>query len=124
MYLGKPKILQTAGEPVNLKLSADRYEIFATGQDLCYVVVELLDENGLRNPATDNLVRFEIEGPGEIIAVASSNPMSTESFQQAKRKAYKGRCLVIIKSEKETGEIRLLAKSKNLESAELRLIVK
>jgi len=116
-------VLKSASQPVKIQMKADRKEIKASGQDLSYVVVELLDENNLLHPKTDNLVQFEIEGPGEIIAVASSNPMSIENFKHPQRKAYKGRCLVIIKSEKETGEIRLLAKSKNLISAEFKLIV-
>jgi beta-galactosidase len=45
--------------------------------------------------------------------------MSVESFQQAKRKAYKGRCLVIVKSGKESGNIILKAVSEGLTSAEV-----
>jgi beta-galactosidase len=109
--------LKTADKPVKIELSADRSEIFSDGQDLSYVTVDLVDENGLRNPAIENLVEFEIEGPGKIVAVANSNPMSAESFQRQQRKAYKGRCLVIVKSEKEAGNIILKASSEGLTSA-------
>lgn len=117
-------ILKTAQSPVQLKLSADRSEIQSNGQDLSYIAVEVLDENGVRNPLAENLVNFEISGPGKIVAVASSNPMSTESFQQAQRKAWKGRCLVIVKSGKEAGEIVLTAKSEGLSDSKLTLISK
>ncbi len=116
--------LKTAEKPVKIELKPESLEIKATGQDLCYVVVDLVDENGLRNPATDDLVQFEIEGAGEIIAVASSNPMSVESFQQHQRKSYKGRCLVIIKSGKNSGTIRLIAKTDSLGFAETEINVK
>ncbi|NQU51402.1 MAG: DUF4982 domain-containing protein [Bacteroidetes bacterium] len=112
-------VLKTAGTPTKIQLSADRTELTANGQDLSYIVVDLVDANGLLHPKTENLVQFEIEGPGKIIAVASSNPMSVESFQQAQRKAYKGRCLVIVKSGKEKGEITLTAKSEEIKSAEI-----
>jgi len=118
------KSLKTAGQAAKIALTADRREITANGQDLSYITVELPDENGLLNPETQNQIHFEIEGPGEIIAVASSNPLSVESFQQAKRKAYKGKCLVIVKSGTDAGEIVLTAKSEGLDSAEMTIIVK
>lgn len=109
-------VLKTAQNPKLIKIMPDRTTLKANGQDLSYVIVELVDENGLQNPSTENQVQFEIEGPGEIIAVANSNPMSSESFQQPTRKAYKGRCLVIVKSGKEAGTIRLKASSTGLTS--------
>lgn len=116
-------VLKTAENPTKIQLSADRTELNAKGQDLSYIVVDLVDANGLLHPKTENLVQFEIEGPGKIIAVASSNPMSVESFQQPQRKAYKGRCLVIVKSGKEKGEITLTAKSEEIKSAEITIQV-
>jgi beta-galactosidase len=117
-------ILQSAQSPVQLKLTADCSEIQSNGQDLSFITVELLDKNGIRNPQSENQINFEISGPGKIVAVASSNPMSTESFQQPQRNAWKGRCLVIVKSEKKTGEIVLKAKSEGLPSGELVIKVK
>ncbi len=114
-------VLKSAGAPAKIQLTADRTKLSANGQDLSYVTFELLDENGFRNPKAENLVQFEIGGPGEIVAVASSNPMSTESFRQPQRKAWQGRGLVILKSVKEGGEINLLVKSDGLETAEIKL---
>jgi len=118
------QILQTASIPVQLKLMADHSEIQADGQDLSFITVEILDENGVRNPNSENLVNFEISGPGKLVAVASSNPMSVESFQQPQRKAWKGRCLVIVKSEKQTGEISLTATSEGLPESKLVIVSK
>lgn len=112
-------ILKTANKPVQIKLTADRAEIEANGQDLCYVTVELPDENGVLHPKSENLINFEISGPGKIVAVASSNPMSVESFQLPERKAWKGRALVIIKSEKQDGEIMLKADAEGLPGAQV-----
>jgi beta-galactosidase len=122
-YQGNQEIviseLRSAGEPASVVLSADRTEIEANGQDLSYVVVELVDENGIRNPKAENLVEFEIEGPGTIAAVGSSNPFGLESFRLPKRKACQGRCLVIIKAGKVAGDILLRASSEGLEHAEV-----
>lgn len=111
--------LRTADDPLKIALSADRTSIKADGQDLSYIIVELLDVNGVRNPVATNLVNFEIEGPGTIVGVGSSNPMGTESFQQPLRKAWQGRCLVIVKAGKTPGDIKLKASSDGLEQAEI-----
>ena len=92
-------ILTTAGKPSSIHLMADRTEIRADRQDLSFILAEVMDENGLRHPSARNKITFEIEGPGEIIAAANADPMSTESFQQSKRSAYEGYCQVIIKGE-------------------------
>jgi beta-galactosidase len=104
----------TAQKPTDIKLSADRSQIKADGQDLSYITVELLDENGVRNPKADDLVKFEIDGPGKIIGVGNANPTSTESYLLPERKAWQGRCMVIIRSEKNSGEIRIKASSGDL----------
>ena len=111
--------LKTADDPSKIVLSADRNSIKADGQDLSYITVEILDANGVRNPLAQNLVHFEIEGPGSVLAVGSSNPMGIESFRQPLRKAYQGRCQVIIKAENKPGEIILKASSDGLQPSDI-----
>lgn len=107
--------LASAGKPTKIRLTADRTLLTADGQDLCYITVELLDSNGILSPKAENEITIEIEGPGEVIAVASSNPMSTESYQQKKRKAYKGRCLIVVKSTRKAGDIRIVVHAEGLQ---------
>jgi beta-galactosidase len=109
--------LRTANEPVQIKLSADRTDIRADGQDLSYVTVELVDARGVRNPKAENLVEFTIEGPGAIIGVGNANPVSTESYQQPRRKAWQGRCLAVVKAGGKPGRIVLRASARGLPSA-------
>lgn len=122
-FVGKKQvntaILRTANEPSQIKLIADRNEIRADGQDLSYINVELMDDNGIRNPKAENLLKFELEGPGKIIGVGNANPISTESYQSPKRKAWHGRCLVIIKSEQTGGKIILKVSSGDLRPASI-----
>ncbi len=101
--------LETASAIAQIKLSPDRANIHADGQDLSYITVELLDEKGIRNPKAENLVKFDITGPGSIVAVGNANPISLESYQLPMRKAWQGRCLVIVKSSVKPGTITLNA---------------
>jgi beta-galactosidase len=109
--------LKTASDPSIIRISADRSEIKADGMDLSYVTIELTDESGIRNPKAENQISFSIEGPGTIIAVGNANPVSIESYQAPSRKAWHGRCLVIVKSEPKAGKIILKASSPGIEAA-------
>jgi len=127
-YIGKKQIkvaeLKTTEDPAEIHMLADRNSLKADGQDLSYVTVEITDAKGNKHPKAENLVTFEIEGPGEIIAVGNANPLSLESYQQPQRKAWQGKCLVILKSEKQAGNIVLTATSVNLKSAIINIEVK
>jgi beta-galactosidase len=115
--------LKTAAEAALVRLTPDRAALAADGQDLSYVTVEIADAQGVLNPNADNLVRFAVTGPGRIVAVGSGDPRSTESFQQPQRKAYHGRCLVVIKAGKDTGTVRLTAEADGLKGAETEIKV-
>ena len=114
--------LITSGGPSKIHLTADQTVLKADGQDLSYVTVEITDKNGIINPQFNNRINFSVEGEGIIAAVGNSNPISMESFQQPYRKAYEGRCLVIIRSNKTAGQIILHASGKDLTSD--RIVIK
>ena len=96
-------------------MTGDRAEIKADDQDLCYVTVELTDAHGIRNAKAENLVNFTVTGPATIIGVGNANPVSLESFTLPQRKAWQGRCLVILRAGREGGTIKLTATSPGLE---------
>ncbi len=114
-------ILYTAGEPAHVRMTADRAEIIADNQDLSYVTVEIIDSKGIRNTKAENMLKFEIEGPGVIVGVGNSNPVSTESYTAYGRKAWQGRCMVVIKSKNEAGKIILTATSTDLGQASVEI---
>lgn len=124
-FTGKKQVtvaeLRTANEANKIRLSADRNKIEANGQDLSYITVELTDNNSVRNPKADNLVSFEVVGPGTIVGIGNANPISVESFQLSQRKAWHGKCLVVVKSDTEAGKIVLKATSEGLQSTSLEI---
>ncbi len=115
--------LRTAGKPAKLKLSVDRKTLAADGQDLCFVTVEVRDARGIRHPTAENLIWFRIEGAGSIAGVGSGNPVSVESFQRSQRRAFEGRCLVVVKSGRSPGRVRLTAEADGLRSDSVALSV-
>lgn len=114
--------LKTAGRPAEIRLTADA-ALAADGQDLAFVTVEIVDENDVVCANAESLLRFAISGPASLSAVANSNPMSLESFQQPQRKAWRGRALAIVRAGNEPGEATLRVSAEGLESAEVTIRV-
>ena len=113
--------VHTAGPAAGLRLEADRDRIHAGGQDLSFVTVDVVDAEGTLVPHADNLVNFAVEGPARIIGVDNGSQVSHESFKAPRRKAFHGKCLVVIQSTTEPGVIRLTAHAEGLPETSLSL---
>ena len=115
-------VVKTTGPAARVTLAADRAALKADGEDLSFVTVTVADQEGLLVPRSKNLVRFELTGPGGIVAVDNGDATSFEPFQAKERKAYNGLALVIIRTQKSVpGAITLKAQSDGLAPAEITL---
>lgn len=114
-------LLQTAQQAAKIKLTADRNEITADGQDLAYITVELTDDKGILNPNAVNQLTFNVSGSGVIVGVDNADLKDTDLYVANTRKAWHGRAMVIIKSTKESGAIHLEVTSPGLETAIVKL---
>lgn len=113
--------IHTAGEPAQIRLTPDRSSIKADGKDLSFVTVEILDKDGNLCPNAENLVQFKVDGKGFIAGVDNGSPISLERFKDNKRKAYYGKCLVVVQNNSKKGKIRLKAWSEGLNNAHILL---
>jgi beta-galactosidase len=109
--------VKSAGEPARLALTADRDAATADWDDVVHLTVEVVDADGVRCPWADPVVEFGIDGPGEIVAVDNGDPESHESFQDPRRRMFRGRGLVIVRRTADEGPVTITAKSSELESA-------
>ena len=114
-------VLQTSGEVAKIKLSADRKEITADGQDLSYVSIKLTDRSGILQPNALNRLLFKIEGPGVLAGVANADMKDTDPYTADTRKAWHGRALVVIRSTHSAGDIKLTVSSAGLPEAILNI---
>lgn len=112
------QVLKTTRTAVQLILDADRKLISADGEDLCFITVNIGDQNGTMVPTADNKVRFTIEGPGKIVATDNGDPANLDSFSSNEREAYFGKLLVIVRSVKgKPGNIKITAWSPGLKNS-------
>lgn len=114
--------IQTAGEARALKLSADRTVLDADGTDLSFITVRIIDAKGVTMPSAKNSIRFRLEGCGELVATDNGDPTDMTAFSSMQRNAFNGYCLLIVRTKKgKKGNIRILASSDGLSSAEMNL---
>jgi len=111
-------MVKTTDTAAQIVMSADRSSIRTDGSDLSFITVKITDKNGLMVPRSNNRIRFEISGPGEIVAVDNGDATDHDSFQMTNRRAYNGMALVILRSIKgKPGKINLTANSGGLRSS-------
>ncbi len=117
--------LRTAGAPASARVHADRTLLRANGQDLAYVTVELVDNNGtpVYDQTDDRQVSVEVEGPGNVIGVGNGNPIDVSSFQSGSRKTFHGRVVAVVRAGMEAGPVKVRIAVEGLPEQDLLLHV-
>jgi len=82
--------------------------------DLSFVTIEVTDKDGNFQPNAESLLHFKIDGPGVIAGVDNANIKDIDPYVGTSRKAWHGRAIVVIKSTKKTGGIKLSVSSEGL----------
>jgi beta-galactosidase len=113
------KEIVTAGMPAKIQLLADRETIVANRQNVVHIEVNILDSENRFVPDASNRLEFKVEGQAAIMAVDNGDPLNEESYGSHSRKAFNGKCLVILRSTGKAGKIRIIAESDGMTSAGL-----
>ena len=99
--------IETAGAPKELKLIPDVENWKADGNDLMHVRVLAVDSKGLKSPMANGQLKFEVTGDADIIGVSNGDISSDELTVGNMRRLYNGSAMVILRSGKKSGKIKL-----------------
>ena len=130
-------IRRTAGEPAQLNMVAECPDnentgiacmvegcevehgthLKADGNDLAFITVSLLDQDGNECPLADDELTFEVSGAGIFKAACNGDATSLEPFTLPQMKLFSGKLVVIVQSKKQKGDITIKVKDakRNLE---------
>ncbi|MGD0569900.1 MAG: beta-galactosidase GalA [Candidatus Sulfotelmatobacter sp.] len=100
---------ETTGKPESIRLTANRTEINADGEDIAILRVEVLDKEGRALPTADNVISFRVTGEGALIGVGNGDPNCQESDKAPKRSLFNGLAQVIVQANKTPGSITVEA---------------
>ena len=99
----KMGVLSTAGEPAALRLTPDRRVLSADGQDLAYIVVEVVDSKGRVCPDAAIPCNVSVSGQGRLLAAASADLKDVEPSTSSKVTTWKGRAIIVVRSSGKKG---------------------
>ena len=86
--------IKTAGEPDHLEVIwANESE---NPEELCYMMVKVVDKDGNLCPKANNLISYEGEG---FVAAANGDAACLDSFVEPKMHAFAGQCTFILKKD-------------------------
>tara|TARA_B100000809_G_scaffold266806_1_gene331796 strand:- start:16319 stop:18751 length:2433 start_codon:yes stop_codon:yes gene_type:complete len=115
------KQFNTANSAKSLELNIDKQSIQANKTDVVHIEISVVDDNGTMNPDADNLITFELTGPGKIIGVENGDILDMSPHKVKYRKAFKGKCLLLIQATDASGVIEVKANSKGLQSGVMKI---
>lgn len=100
--------MATTHQPAKVEVVLSDSRLKADGKDIAFVEAYLKDAKGQDWLLSRPMVRFETEGPGDIIAVDNGDFMTTsEIFAADHRSLFNGHCLGILRTRKAPGTVRL-----------------
>ena len=105
------KTIRTAGKPSKIQFDVwtqhDSPTLKADGEDMAFVTVSLADAKGTFIPYASDQPSFEVTGAGSFEAVCNGDATSLESFKKPTMRLFSGQLVVIVRSNKTPGTIRL-----------------
>lgn len=114
----------TTGEPMKLRLSADRTTVQGDGLDLSFVTVEIIDAQGVVVPQANDTISFSIEGPAHVVATDNGNPADLVSFPSMSRDAFGGLALAVVRGEPgHSGSATLTAEAYGIGTVTIDLLI-
>jgi beta-galactosidase len=112
---------ETAGEASDFNVKIDHKELKVGSNELAYIEVTIIDKNGTPVPYADNLVSFELEGNGELVGIGNGDVYGKQSYVGNEIKAFRSKCLVVVKPTDKVGDIKIKVKSEGLKTKEILL---
>lgn len=120
-FVAATAVVKTAGEAAAVEAKPDRTALAANRTDCVHLEIGIVDEDGVLHPYADDLVTLRIDGPARLIGFDNGDPLDLDSSKVAQRRAFRGKCLAILQSTGEPGEIVVTARAEGLQSATLKL---
>ena len=111
----------TAKAPAAIQMQPLRPCITASHHDLAYIYLDVVDEDGNLCPTAELPLKVETSGAKHIATCGTGHPSDMKSFRTLTPKSFRGKAVIIIQPQDETGEVTIKVTSPNLKSAEYKL---
>ena len=111
------KTISTASAPTAIRLTAENKEMKANGEDLAFVVAEVVDKDGNLCPNAAIDLTATITGQGSLAAMGNADIKDTDRYTDNTHKTWKGRALIVVRSTHKKGKAVLTIKAEGIKGA-------
>lgn len=112
-------IQSSFGDATALVGQADKGQLVADGNDLLFIEISAVDENGIPVANANNRVKVTVEGPARLVGLDNGDSTDYDSYKGNNRRMFSGKLLAIVASTFEAGEVVVKATSNGLQTSEL-----
>lgn len=123
---GKPASItyNTVSSPSAIRIDAIEKSISSSHNDLAYAYISIVDENGNLCPTAQLPISVETSGTKHIAVAGTSHPYDMKSFRSNKLTTYRGRALVIVQPQDESGKVTIKVSAPGLTGCEYEIELK
>ncbi len=97
----------TAKDPVKLVLKPNKNSLLADYEDAVIITAHLEDEDGNMVITSNEEISFEFEGPYRFLGTGNGDHLGSEPDKEPKRSLFAGKCIVIVGSTYDQGNIKV-----------------
>ena len=108
-------LLYTAGQPTQIKLRCSKKSLAPDGHDVAFVMIDILDEQGLFVPNAEINLTAKVQGAALLAGFGSGNPITDENYTDNQTVSYKGHACAILRSSYDKGKTKLTISAHGLE---------
>ncbi|MDE6727661.1 MAG: DUF4982 domain-containing protein, partial [Oscillospiraceae bacterium] len=114
-------VQRSFGDTATLRLTPDKTELKADGEDMIFVDISALDKNGTFAANANNRVFVSVEGAGRLVGLDNGDSTDYEQYKGISRRLFSGKLLAMIAAKTEPGDIRVRVSSPTLPESKLTL---
>jgi beta-galactosidase len=126
-YLSKEGKTQMVSDTLNsssaafaLAMNPDRHQV-EPNKRVVHITTTVVDSTGERNPYSDQLVNYELDGPGKIRVIDNGDLADQTPYGSSSKKVRRGKQLLILQAGSEPGDIVVNATAEGLRSSSVKI---
>ncbi len=108
-------------DTAELRLTPDKTELAADGEDMIFVEIAAYDKNGTHVANANNRVTVKVSGAGRLVGLDNGDSSDYEQYKGISRRLFSGKLLAMIAASDKTGDINVTVSSPSLPDSSITL---
>lgn len=111
------KSVRTADAPYQIRLSPDRSQIKADGNDLSFIEIEVVDKEGVLCPHDASMLFVNVQGNGVLKALCNGDATDLTPFSSNYMRTFSGKMVAVVQAADMPGDMKITVSGERLQTA-------